>query len=170
MNAISQGTNLHVLQFFRLSRVLRARRDRRRHVGAGVLPNSFLLLLLDEALAAEVVDPSAEHDELGRGLRGDDAAVGEVKLGHERLLLFEVLLELLHAAPVSKMRIKVSCMQRDPGDDNEPAVFVVGDHVALVLDACDAVVVLVPRREHLIAGVILLTTLLGVLRSIVPEQ
>lgn len=51
-----------------------------------------------------------------------------------------------------------------------PAVLIVGEHIALVLDAGNAVDVAVARGEHLIGAVLRLAAPLCVFRPVVPQQ
>lgn len=51
------------------------------------LPSSFLLLILHETLAAEVINAPTEHDQLGGCLGWHGASIREVQFGHERKLI-----------------------------------------------------------------------------------
>lgn len=51
-----------------------------------------------------------------------------------------------------------------------PAVLVVGEHVALVLDAGDGVDVLVAGREHFVLHLARLAAVVRVLGPVVPQQ
>lgn len=85
-------------------------------------------------------------------------------------MFVEVFLEGFQVLAVSKRREIQRKQFEETEDAHKPAVLIVGENVALVLDAGDAVVVLMPRSKHLVERVVLLTTLLRVLRSVVPEK
>lgn len=107
--------------------------------------------LLQETLQPELVYTLTVHDQIGSDHRWRDARVFPAKRRNDWRMFFDAFLEAFQLA-------------------TESAVLAKRQHVALVLDARYAVVILVARCEHLIWPVDRLSALFRVLRSVVPQK